>query len=323
MAILIFKDKYKIDNLNEGIQLSEAIDTIAYTATIQLTITDELDKIGIDKGDAIEILETNFETKELESVFKGIIWEKDTDRRIRKAGRIICKERTVYLEESEDEYLFPAGQPATQRAKKLCSDWGIPIGSFENTIIPLSKAVYRSESIYGIMLKDLQETAQKGGELYIYQMKGNLDLIKVGSNKKVWDISNIIEEVNQKSSLDGTVTQVKVLGKEEKDIKTPVIGIYKKDADKYGTVQKIIQDEKIKSAADAKSRANNMFSPGTGSITTTGIDINSIRAGDKVKLNGFEIFVSEVTHKLGNPGRMSLTLENYDQIRRRFYNGNI
>ncbi|KEI92614.1 XkdQ/YqbQ family protein [Clostridium botulinum] len=319
MANIILRNKYKIDNLIEGIQLSESIDGIAYTANINLVETEELKRLGIAKGHSIEIYDIDFETKKNKQVFKGVIWDIDKSRKSKKIT-LTCKERTIYIEESEDEYLFGEGT-ATQRIIKYCRDWGIPTASLVNTRAKLAKAVYRSDTILGMMIKDLKETAQKGGNLYKLRMLDKLNIIQLGSNKTVWRLETIAEDINFKSSLEGMITQVKILGKQEENKKTPVTGVYKKDTSKYGTIQKLVQDEKIKSSAEGRKRADALFNTGEETAHISGIGINSIRAGDKVSVNGQILYVIDVTHNLGSTGRMDLTLSNLNYIRRKFYSG--
>ena len=119
--------------------------------------------------------------------------------------------------------------------------------------------------------------------------------------------------------MDGAVSKVKVLGKKDDKSKSPVVGVFTKNTDKLGTLQKVIQDEKIADAGTAKAKADAMFSKGEGSIQVEGIDIPEIRAGDKVKLNGFYTYVTSATHNLGEPGRMTLVLESLEQIRGKYY----
>lgn len=322
MATIIVKDNYIVDNLNEGITLSESIDGVAYKATVKLVETEQLKSIQLVKGNGIEIWDTDFQTKKSIRIFKGIVWEVT---RSRKSKRLVlsCRERTIYIEESEDEYLLPEGQTATQRATQFCNDWRIPIGNFANTNIALSKAIRRNDTIFGMMIKDLKETSQKGGSLYKYRMIDKLDLVEIGSNQDVWKLESIAESIEDKSSLEGVVTQVKVLGKQEDDKKTPVIGLYQKNVVGYGTIQKILQDEKIKSVEEAKNRAESLFSTGEESINVSGIDINTIRAGDKVSLDGVFLYVTDITHNLGSTGKMDLNLGDLDYIRRKFYSGDI
>lgn len=318
MYTVILRNNIKLDDLKMEISLSESIDSIAYTADIKLVIPEEMSKnLLLMEGDPIEIIKNENPGKG--TVFKGIIWHKSTDAKHNKVGGLTCKERTIYIEKSEDEYLFKGGTTAIQRAKQMCGDWGIPIGNFADTGIPLAKSPPKIGTIYGMMLDDLRETAEKGGGLYKYRMENKLDLVKLGSNKVVHDISNILESINQIGSLEGAVSKVKVLGKKEDNAKSPVIGVFEKDTAKLGTLQKVIQDEKIKDTATAKSRAESLFNKGEGSISVSCIDVPEIRAGDKVELNGFYIYVTSVTHKLGEPGRMDLVLESPKQIRRKYY----
>lgn len=320
---IYLNNKYKIQGITEGISFSESIDNIAYTASVKLVETDEIEKIGIKKGDKIKIKDISFETKKEITIFNGVIWEVNTSKKTKNID-LSCKERTIYIEESEDEYLFSEGT-ATNRIKKYCSDWNIPTGNIQDTKIKLSKAVYRKQSILGMMIKDLKETAQKGGDLYKVRMLDELELIKLGSNSTVWKLETITDDINIKSSLDGMVTQVKVLGKNENDEgKSPIIGIYKKDTSKYGTIQKIVQDESIENSSQALSFANNLFNTGEESISVScSVDINTIRSGDKISLNGNVYYVIDITHNKNSSTKMTMNLGTLDYIRRRFYNGDI
>ncbi|BDR81015.1 XkdQ/YqbQ family protein [Clostridium tetani] len=323
MADIIFKDKYKIENFNEGIQLSESIDGIAYTVNIDLIEIDEFKKLGLVKASPIQIWDTDYETKKQVLLFKGMAWGVNKSRRDKRV-RLICKERTIYLDQSEEEYLFPAGQTATQRAIQYCKDWSIPQGVLAGTSIPLSKAMYRNNTIYDMMKKDLKETAQKGGKLFKFRMSsGKLDIVELGSNKTVWKLESIAEDIEEQSSLDGMVTQVKVLGKQKENKKTPVIGVYKNNLNicKYGAIQKIVQDDKIKNGDEAKKKAVSLFNSGKETVRVSGIDINTIRAGDKVSLDEKLLYVIDVTHNLGSIGKMDLNLGTLEYIRREFFSG--
>lgn len=318
MYTVILRNTMKLDDLQLSIELKESIDSIAYTASISIVVPDKFSKeLLLMEGDPIEIVKNEEPNKG--TVFKGVIWDKKTDFKHAKTGSLTCKERTVTMEESEDEYLFKEGTTATQRAQQLCGDWGIPIGDFASTGKSLSKSPPQVGSIYGMMLDHLKETAQKGGKLYRYRFQNKLDLVEIGKNETVHDISNILESISQNGSLDGAVTKVKVFGKQEDKKKSPVIGVFEKDSKKIGTIQKVIQDEKIKDVATAKEKAEALFSSGKRSISVNGIDIPEMRAGDKVKINGFFIYVTEVSHKLGEPGTMSLTLESLKEIRSNYY----
>ena len=152
-------------------------------------------------------------------------------------------------------------------------------------------------------------------------MGNTLELSLLGVNKKIWNLDTIVEDIDKTDSLSGAVTSVKVLGKSKDDkSKSPVIGTYKKDTDKYGTLQKIKQDEKITNSKEAKSAANNMFNTGEETISVKAVkDINTIRAGDKVSLKGQELFVIDVKHEIKNVAKMDLSLGTIPYIRRKYY----
>ena len=315
---LILKDKYKIKKLNQGITLRESIDGIAYIADINILETKELKHIGISKGDNIKLIEGNVR------IFNGVIWELDKSKKS-KIINLECHERTVYIEESEDEYLF-GESTATSRIKQYCKDWGIPTETLIDTKIKLSKAIYRRSTIFSMIKKDLVETATKGGDLYKLRMENKLKLFKIGNNSVVYKLDNILEDINEKNSLKGIVTQVKVLGKNKNEnSKSPIIGTYKKNTEKYGTIQKILQDDKVDNSKKAKNAAENLFNTGEDSLSVKCKDILGIRAGDKVSLYSKDYYVIDVTHDLNGSPKMSLNLcANLDVIRKRFYsNGDI
>ena len=326
---LVLKNKYKIQILSESVSLKDSIDGIAYTLNLSLVETDELKAIGIAKGDSIELYDYEYEKTNYAKVFNGIIWDISNNVKSRKIT-IAGKERTVYIEESEDEYLWSDGQSATQRGNIICTDWNIPIGSFANTSIALSKDK-RKESLYSMMKKDLKETAQKDGGLYRYRMGTSLDLIELGSNSPVYVLDNIIEDYNEKDSLNGAITQIKVLGKEdtkstgssgtEKElVLSPIIGVFKRNTEKYGALQKIVDDDKVDDYSKAQSKANCLFSDGETSRTLSCCkDINTLRAGDLVSVYGVTLCISEITHNLGSTGKMSLSVMTLEDVRRKFY----
>ena len=325
---LILKNKYKIQILSESVTLKDVIDGIAYTLNISLVETEELKSIGIAKGDSIHLYDNEFGTGNYAQIFSGIIWDLDTSKKSKKIS-IIGKERTIKIEESDDERLWNDGQTADQRAKIIANDWEIPIGSFANTGIALAKDK-RKETLYSMIKKDLKETAQKGGKLYKIRMDTSLNLIELGSNTPIYKLDNIIDDFNEKDSLDGAVTQVKVLGKEdskksgssdEKElVLSPVIGVFKKDTETYGTIQKIVDDEKVDDYAKAQAKANCLFSTGeTSKNISCCKDINTLRSGDKVSVYGEEVYITEITHNLGSAGKMNLTVMKFDDVRRKFY----
>ena len=313
----IYLGKSDISELVESVRLSEAIDDISYRCDMDLVVTKALQERGIKSGEAITVIDQ--ETKQIN--YQGVLWDIDSSNKGQKYIAVTAFDRMKYLEESEDEYLFPEGQTATQRIKKYCEDWGIPVGSLPETGVLLAKARYRKSAIRDMMQADIKETVLKGGKMYKLRLGQTLNLYELGSNKEIPRLlrgENLVE-ITQKRTLTGTVTQVKVLGAEKENDLSPVLTIERKETEEFGTIQKIIQDEKITNVSEARAAARNVLSGVQETVGCKGLDIPSIRAGDKVTLHDWGLLVVAVDRKLGRPGMMVLILATGGYVRRRFF----
>ncbi|GAA0076200.1 hypothetical protein UT300005_05780 [Clostridium sp. CTA-5] len=316
---LWLRNNIKINMGSEAATLKESIDGVAYILSTTLTNSKAIEELSLKKGDRISLYDYDYYTGAYIMLFDGVIWNLDTDKKSKKI-LITGKERTIYIEESEDEYLWSEGQTANQRISIIANDWGIPIGTLTDTKIGLAKGL-RKEKLYGMIRKDLKETAQKGGSLYRLRMDEKLDLWELGTNILVPKLETAIEEMKENSTLDGSITQVKVLGKNEKDTtKSPIIGVFKQDTENYGTIQKLVQDDKVDDYAKAQSKANSLFSTGEDSISVKcALDINTLRAGNKVSIYSSEYIVTEITHNFGGKGKMDLNLMTWEGVKTKFY----
>ena len=187
------------------------------------------------------------------------MWEVETSNNGVKRMTLTLYDRTVYLDKSEDEYLFPAKQTATQRFKKYAADWNLKIAVLPDTEKQLGRSVYRTQSIYASMFADLRETAKAGGKLYHPRMiSSGLELYELGTNKEVY-ILEAITDTTQSRTLEGAATKVKVLAtaasETGKEVPSKVMAIEEKNIAKYGQLQAIIQDDEVKSPAAARQLA--------------------------------------------------------------------
>lgn len=322
---VVLRNKYFLRELVENIALEDSIDEIAYRAIIRLIATDELAKIGIGPGDAMRISGIPFGGNSMVYLLHpGVIWEcNSTLENNVKDIDITVYDKTIYLQKSEDEYLFEAGMTATKIIQNLCDDWKIPIYSIPDTGVALAKEVFRAQSIYSMIKKVLNETAQKGGRLFKPRMTPyGFELYEIGSNNSAFALETV-ENIVQNRTLEGTITQVKVLGNADQDKRSPILAVVKGETDKYGTLQKVLQDEKITNTGQAQTEGNKLLSGVQEKFSVVGPDINTIRAGDKVILDDMELIAISVQHKLGNPGHMSLDLASYEYVRRKYYVGSV
>ncbi|HOV80751.1 MAG TPA: phage portal protein [Bacillota bacterium] len=318
---VVLDNKYFLREIIESIILEESLDEIAYRATVKMVITPDFP--GIAPGQECRVSGIPFGGSSMVYLLHpGVVWECESETRGQKHLTATIYDRTIYLAKSEDEYLFPAGSTASQRLQQYASDWGIPLGQVPDTSVPLAKAVYRAQSIWNMIMADLKETVAKGGDMYRPRMTPDgLELVKLGSNETVWvlELEQNIEELTQRRTLEGTVTQVKVLGNASEDQRSPVLALVKGETGKYGTLQKVLSDSKITTSGEAQTAGQKMLTGMQETFNVTGLDINTIRAGDKVQLNGMELLVKSVRHELGSPGHMALELTWPEVIRREVY----
>ncbi|WP_019005740.1 XkdQ/YqbQ family protein [Cohnella laeviribosi] len=315
---VVLADKYYLRDLIEEITLEDSLEEIAYRASIQLAVTPDFP--GIAPGQPIRISGVPYGSTGMKYLLHpGMVWECTSFNSGTKRMTVTVYDRTIYLAKSEDERLMPAGQTASQRLKLYAKEWGIPVGSVPDTRITLARSMKRSQSIFSMIQGDLKETAEKGGDLYRARMTPEgLSLVKIGGNAEVWELAEV-ESVAQTRTLEGAVTQVKVLGCQSGDDKlSPVLAVVKGETAKYGTLQKVLQDASVETVAQAQKAAKNLLMGMQETFSVTAPDINTIRAGDKVRLNGMDLIVHYVKHRLGTPGHMELELSTEPKVRRDF-----
>lgn len=319
---VILQDQYDLSPLVEAISLRDSLEQVAYQGTVNLVVTPDMPPIS--PGMAIRISGIPYGKKDyVPLLHPAVVWEVETSNNGVKRMTLTLYDRTVYLDKSEDEYLFPAKQTATQRFKKYAADWNLKIAVLPDTEKQLGRSVYRTQSIYASMFADLRETAKAGGKLYHPRMiSSGLELYELGTNNEVY-ILEAITDTTQSRTLEGAATKVKVLAtaasETGKEVPSKVMAIEEKDIAKYGQLQAIIQDDEVKSPAAARQLARSKLRGIRETISLNAPDVNTIRAGDAVMLGSMKLLVISVSRELGNPGSMMLELGSYDDVKRRFY----
>lgn len=322
---VIVDDKYDITKLVETITLKDSLDQIAYQASIRLAVSASSGLPAISPGMAVRISGVPFGEKSMVHLLHpAVIWEMESSNSGTKRMSLTVYDRMIYLEKSEDEFLLPKDQTATQRLKTYAKEWKIPYGTLPDTKTKLGKAVYRSQTIFSMMFADLKETAKSGGDMYHPRMTpGGLQLFKVGSNAKVYELDRLID-LSQMRTLEGAVTKVKVMAASEsssgKEVPSKVLAIEQDGVEELGTLQKLIEDDQVKTAAAAKKLAKSRLTGIQETFTVSAPDVNTIRAGDAVLLKGLKLIVMSVSRDLSvGPGTMTLELGTAELVKRRYY----
>lgn len=335
---VVLQGNYFLRETIEKLTLEERLDEIACRATIDMAVPgDQFTGMPVIlPGHAIEVIGVPFGGTAISQVFTaGPVWDVQIPNRERRHWNVIVYDRTIYLAKSEDEYYFAEGTTATQRIKQIAADWNIPIYNLAETGQPLAKAMHRSKNLWSIIQDALKETAEKSGKMYRLRMMpgtmltnpkykfepGGLELVELGTNQPVWvlEFESNLEQITQRQTLDGAVTRVKILGNASRGKRNPVVGTVTGKTE-LGTLQKVLIEHKATDTAAALRVANNMLAGIQETVNVTAVDINTIRAGDHVYVEGWpELLAISVKHECGSPGRMSLQLATPEHIRRRYY----
>ncbi|WP_143050591.1 XkdQ/YqbQ family protein [Propionispora vibrioides] len=335
---VVLQGKHFLRETIEKLTLEDRLDEIACRATMDLAVPgDQFTGLPvIQPGHTMEIIGVPFGDTQIKQVFNaGPVWDVEIDNQRRRRWNITMYDNSIYMANSEDEYYFAEGTTATHRIKQIAAEWNIPIYNLPETGQPLAKAMHRPKNLWSIIWEALQETAEKSGKLYrlrmmpgtitttpTYKFKpGGLELVELGSNDPVWvfELQSNLKHVTQRQTLDGAVTKVKIMGNASKGKRSPVVGTVTGQTE-LGTLQQVLSEHKTTDTATALKVANNMLAGVQETVSVTGIDINTIRAGDRVHLEGWpELLAISVKHDLGTPGSMSMRLATREHIRRRYY----
>ena len=329
---IILQDKYFLRECIQSLTLEDRLDEIAYCAKVKLAVPNE-QFTGlpiITPGMEIRVSGVRFgEEKYSYLIQPGVVWSATINNKSRRNWDLTIYDRTIYLSKSEDQFLFEEGSTASDRIKKICNDWNIPILSIPDTGQPLAKDVVRAKSLWSIMQDQLKETAEKSGKLYTLRMQPDgLELFEIGSNQDPWmfEFGMSLQSITQKQTLDGAVTKVKVLGQQptgsnSKDSLPPIEYKTSADTEKYGTIQKVIPYKKGLDTDAIHKKAANTLGGIQETVIVETIDINTIRKGDKVIVEGWPegLYVMSVRHTCNSPGKMQMELASLEYIRRRYY----
>jgi hypothetical protein len=324
---VVLQDKYFLRECIQKLSLEDRLDEISYSAKVTLAVPgDQFTGLPIiTPGMEIRVSGTKFgETDYSYIIQPGVVWDVNISNRSRRNWNLTIYDRAIYLSKSKDEYLWKEGEKASDRIEQLCGDWGITVKDIPDTGQGLAAATVRAKPLWGVMQDALKETAEKNGRLFTVRMQPDgLEIFEIGTNKDVWvfEFGANLESVVQKQSLSGAVTKVKILGKASDGERSPVVSELNGETDKLGTIQEIISDQKAIDDGTAQAKAKGMLTGIQETVTVEAVDINTIRKGDKVIVEGWEdgLYVMSVRHELGTPGKMHMELATKEYIRRKYY----
>ena len=323
------------DLVSSPITVSEDINDIALEISFTLAIIPNMPRINI--GDDIKVSGIPYGEGTARILFQGVVWRAQSDSSARELS-ITVFERTKYLAESEEAFQLPVNT-ASDRLRTYATAWGIPVGDIPSTGVRLA-AERRRSNVMSSIKKDLTETVQKGGDAYKVRIRsGKIDLYRLGTNPIIYRLEGTNTTLIQMRTMEGMVTQVKVIDssrsqtvsytdtkgrKRKKKQKFKATGgtVFRGPIEKYGVLQKVIEvsqaDDMPKAISEAKGMIDEVEKE---TFTVYGIGVNTIRVGDRVRLENmpYDVYVTNVQHSLGNVDTMRLVCGTLGYIKREYY----
>lgn len=194
------------------------------------------------------------------------------------------------LQSSQDNRYIASGVTTKAAITSICSDWGIPIGTYNGPTNKNAKTIFKNEFLSDIILELLANAHKHGAKKCIVRAsKGKISVLPRAGNTTVYVFEEglNLETVNYKISTGEMVTVVKVVATETKNKRQKVEAIVKGKT-QYGKRQRIYVRQHDDSLASAKSAAKQILSDDGQPIETLSVqapDVPYIRRGDKVKLS--------------------------------------
>lgn len=239
------------------------------------------------------------------AVFKGYVFTKSHTRE--RHIKVTCYDQLRYLK-NKYTYVFE-NKTASQMVRALCADFGLNVGSFDNTGYVIPWIAEENTSAFDIVLKALEETLLNTGNMYVlYDNAGSLNLKNV-ANMTVNTVINdaTAENFDYSSSIDDeTYNDVVLYYKEEDNTITPYTATNGGKVGQWGVLRYF---EEVKNKTIAQNKANKLlelYCKKTRQLTVKGALGNTeVRGGTlvPVRLNLGDIttnnfmLVEKVTHK--------------------------
>lgn len=288
--------KYDITPAIESIDISDQKKQIAKSVTIQLMNTKVGDTYltGLLSIASRVFMYANDGSRN-DEVFRGFVWERAYRRSMTdRTFQLKNYDNLIYFQESDHSAYFSSGKSTKDVCTSLCNDWGVKLEytyeSITHTKLPLRG------NLSDILTADILSLVKdRTGKKYVILSEKDVVKIKsAGSNATIYKFTADQNAIHTSSicTMDGMVTKVIILGKEDKEERAPVEATVSGDTDRYGTLQKTINRDSNTSLADAKEEAQSIIDEKGKpfeEFELRAIDNPWIRKGDKVHINAGDL----------------------------------
>lgn len=171
-----------------------------------------LPSLTIRMGDLIVVLDDN--EKE---IFQGYVFLKNKSNQNNEMS-ITAYDGLIYMLKSKGVYNFKKVTPQAI-ARRLCSDFGIPAGSFISGT-PVSR-LFNNENIYNILMTAYTIESKRTGKQYMPKMiNGKLNVIEKGKKiaKYELDGNSSISDSTYGESIENSINRVKIYDENNKRV---------------------------------------------------------------------------------------------------------
>ncbi|MDU5949607.1 MAG: hypothetical protein E7L01_09850 [Paenibacillus macerans] len=221
-----------------------------------------------------------------QEIHQGIIfdWEYEND----SVGSLNVKsyDNLIYLLRSKDDRYYPNGTKARVIVEDIAKAWNIPIGQNDLPDTALSKQVFRGDTLGAMLDKVLEQVKKRGGGKYVIRASGGkINVLRQGQNKTVYRFEeDIVRRMTDKQDIEDLVTRVKIIGKENKAGRAPIVATLDGKTE-FGILQDVIYREQYDTAAAAKAAAQEVIKERGNPRkrrTIVSPDLPFLRRGDKI-----------------------------------------
>lgn len=313
--------KYNITPAIESIDISDRKKQIAKCVTIQMmnTKVGETHLTGLLPVASRVFMYANDGSRN-EEVFRGFVWERGYKRSMTdRTFQLRNYDNLIYFQESDHSAFFSSGKSTKDVCTSLCNDWGVKL-EYTYESITHAKLLLRG-NLSDILTADVLDLVKdRTGKKYVILSEKDVVQIKpVGANTTIYRFTADQNAIQTSSvcTMDGMVTKVIILGKEDSEDRAPVEATVSGNTDQYGTFQKTINRESNTSLEDAKKEAQTIIDEKgkpQEEFELHASDIPWIRKGDKVyikagDLSGYYIVTGIDRTITGKKREMILDLE--------------
>jgi hypothetical protein len=210
-------------------------DVMSAYRSLYLTWSNTLDGrkrlFTFEKGAEIRFFNDNAE------LFRGVVFADNIDSKGRHY--VTAYDENVYLTKSIDTRKF-TNMKASDIVRRLCRDFGIPMGTIADTGYVIPKLILRDKTLYEMIITALTETRKHTGRRFVVLNKnGKLTLQERKSQVTQFVLENGVNITHAQyfQSIEDLKTQVKVIGGDPD--KNPTVTVVKDNAlaKKFGVMQ--------------------------------------------------------------------------------------